>query len=243
MRSRVAKAIICQGGTFGFSLSSSYVRQGGATKVVDIDATGGDFDIKNSWISGDGSNYDPIVYINVDSDVTLSDGQIAGGGASTGLALYGVSGADISCRFEKLDTGVRLGVAGDSNSTVRDARINPGMHAVGINDYCIDHANTLGTVVNSPQEIRNGSDTEVAIRWQSDSTVDTFQLTHSFRKLDFDVSGGPFNLSGEYTGMFTNTFRSDILTPNEGRTLYNSDDGNLNIYDGSGWILPDGTST
>lgn len=30
---------------------------------------------------------------------------------------------------------------------------------------------------------------------------------------------------------------------NAGRVVFNSDDGNLNIDDGSQWILPDGTPT
>jgi len=37
--------------------------------------------------------------------------------------------------------------------------------------------------------------------------------------------------------------RGVINQPVEGMTIYNPSDGNLNIYNGSSWVLPDGTST
>lgn len=48
--------------------------------------------------------------------------------------------------------------------------------------------------------------------------------------------------SGEITlAVYTNSTRPAAGT--EGRIIFNSDDGNLNIDDGTDWILPDGTTT
>lgn len=87
--------------------------------------------------------------------------------------------------------------------------------------------------------------------YPSGATHGQIQYSHQGEVFHFNPDGGPPELSiygdriqlGTYLviDVFTDATRGSAGTA--GRVIFNSDDSQLNIDDGTNWILPDGTTT
>jgi hypothetical protein len=84
------------------------------------------------------------------------------------------------------------------------------------------------------------------VKWTANSSNDSVRVVPRLLETvtwDIDVNASDATVDSIGNAKFTDAGRSVIAQPVEGMSIYNTDDGNLNIYDGQDWILPDGTVT
>jgi hypothetical protein len=146
-------------------------------------------------------------------------------------------------RIEGPSTPIRFGDP-PSNTTAEQNKVY-NIHCSSNSDVCVDFADSSDNLVKHPARMTNGSSTGTAVRFQADSQQDVLAATfRTIAGIDIDGGNGEFDPTVQFdpTPQTNDGQRGNINDPRQGMVVYNSDDGNLNIYDGSGWILPDGTS-
>jgi hypothetical protein len=173
-------------------------------------------------------------------DVESEDNQFLGGnisGPSSGPAVIDKGGGTVyeSIRFEVSSGAVQFGTSSDPGSDITVSK----PWVTSANDFLFKWVNGFRSAVINPRStvattngfwFSGGSDVREPVlkitRTDADKTFTNWS----------NVTTGSIEISGGFT---------DVNRPSgvESMLGYNYDDGNLNIHNGSEWILPDGTTT
>lgn len=227
------RGLYTTGNSFENTIRDCRFLRTGDAPVVWHNGDGGLYRILDSQVGG-GTTNNPAVRFNVDSDIIVRGSSLGGGGDGTALEIDSVDGGVIQGRFENVGTAVEL------VGNAQGIEIN-NSHFTQIADYMVDFADTLQCHLYRPETVDAGSSGDHVI-FRADSAHDSVTVGTQQRDISADIDAGAFRPHVEIDGKINDNQRTDI-NPVEGMEIYNLDDGNLNIYNGSEWILPDGTTT
>lgn len=163
--------------------------------------------------------------------------------SDTGIQIVDFRNYILGARFEDYSKGVVVGPSSKVGSTINKNRIGP-CEFLPPDDVCIEFDHASNTIADPPITMDDGSNSGEAVRFTSNSSSNIMLVNRINAQQQTFTDNGDRN-AVDFLGMpaMHNNDRSAINSPHEPMVFYNTDDGNLNIYDGAGWILPDGTST
>jgi hypothetical protein len=186
---------------------------------------------------------DPALDVTGGNDLRVRGGEIRGKNGGDGIHLRGVDGASISFRSEATNSGIVLD--SDSGGTkTRNAHLTDCFFFT-LDQYAADFRDSQGCRLVEPTKLEEGSTSGAAVNFSANSTADGVVIAGEQKQVSWDIDASAYNPIVDFADgtYLSDSDRGLIAQPVEGMSFYNPDDGNLNVYDGSGWILPDGTST
>lgn len=181
------------------------------------------------------------IRVNTDSKSEITGGQVTADPNSVAILLDGSNNGEgqhyLNTRIEDAGTGVKF--VSQVNNAVLDA-----MWFGVIENYCVDFDSADKCTVRNPVQLYDGNATGDVFRFNNayDCAVIAHWKKLQTRTYNRTGNGSRPNIVFSPKKMVQSQ-RDNIAQPIEGMEIYNVSDGNLNLYDGSGWILPDGTST
>lgn len=169
---------------------------------------------------------------------TYTGGQI--NGADIGIHADGGTLRGMGVRFESAGTGIKFGGANAAVNGLVDAP-----KFASINDYCVDFEQANGCEVLQIDNLVDGDSTGQAVRWGgSASECGISAVYNELAARSWNLGNGERNPFVRIENdVLNDALRDNISNPVEGMEIYNPDDGLPNYYNGTDWVLADGTTT